>query len=134
MDEFMVGVRKTTHQPEELLRWCVEGTVNRQRAFYKLGLRKADPTVSAWQSVAWDEAVCTQRIALGALAPKPLRAVEAEAVLVGNHLRAEAIAEVAHLAAEAARPISDIRGSAAYRKRVTEITVRRLLTQIAENI
>jgi carbon-monoxide dehydrogenase medium subunit len=75
---------------------------------------------------------CTQaRIALGALAPRPLRAGEAEKVLLGQPLETEVIAEAARLAAEATRPISDIRGTAAYRKRVTEVTVRRLLSSLA---
>ena len=82
-----------------------------------------------------DDGRCTlARIALGALAPRPLRAFEAEKALLGQLLKAEGIAEAAHLAAEAARPINDIRGTADYRKRVTEVTVRRLLTGAWETI
>jgi CO/xanthine dehydrogenase FAD-binding subunit len=42
------------------------------------------------------------------------------------------LAEAAYLAAEAARPISDIRGSAVYRRQVTETITRRLLVQACQ--
>jgi carbon-monoxide dehydrogenase medium subunit len=136
LDDFIVGVRKTLRQPDELLRsirW-VTPSPNSAGAYAKVGLRKADAisvlSVALW--VEWDQAGrCTQaRIALGALAPRPFRAKEAEKVLLGQLLEPGVIAEAARLAAEAARPISDIRGTAAYRKRVTEVTVRRLLSSI----
>ncbi len=105
-------------------------------AFYKVGLRKADAisVLSVAVMVVCDTAErCTlARIALGAVAPRPLRAHEAENALLGRPLQADEIAEAARLAAEATRPISDIRGTAAYRKRVTEVTVRRLLIRAAE--
>ena len=47
--------------------------------------------------------------------------------MVGQKLTPAAIAEAARLAGEAARPIDDIRGSAGYRRQVTEVIVRRLL-------
>jgi CO/xanthine dehydrogenase FAD-binding subunit len=38
------------------------------------------------------------------------------------------------LAAQATQPIDDIRGTAAYRQRMAEVIVRRLLTQIASQV
>lgn len=138
LDEFMVGVRKTMIQPDELMRsirWTRPSTRS-AGSFYKVGLRKADAisVLSVAVMLECDLAGrCTlARIALGALAPRPLRAHEAEAALLGHPLHADGIAEAARLAAGATRPISDIRGTAEYRKRVTEVTVRRLLTQAAE--
>ncbi|MCC6190891.1 MAG: xanthine dehydrogenase family protein subunit M [Anaerolineales bacterium] len=138
LDEFMVGVRKTLIQPDELMRsirWS-KPPKRSAGAFYKVGLRKADAisVLSAAVMVACDTSGRCKlaRIALGALAPRPLRAYEAEDVLQGQPLQAEGIAEAARLAAEAARPISDIRGTAEYRKRVTEVIVRRLLVQASE--
>lgn len=138
LDEFMIGVRKTLIQPDELMRsirW-VKPSTRSAGAFYKVGLRKADAisVLSVAVMVVCDTAErCTlARIALGAVAPRPLRAHEAENALLGRPLQADEIAEAARLAAEATRPISDIRGTAAYRKRVTEVTVRRLLIRAAE--
>lgn len=140
LDEFMVGVRKTLIQPDELMRsirWTRPSAYS-AGSFYKVGLRKADAisVLSVAVMVECDPAGrCTlARIALGALAPRPLRANEAEAALLGHPLQADGIAEVAYLAAKATRPISDIRGTAEYRKRVTEVTVRRMLTQAAATL
>jgi len=136
LDEFIVGVNKTCIQPDELvtaIRW--PGPPARSAAgFYKIGLRKADAcsVINAAAMVIWDESGrCRQaRIVIGAAAPKPVRAHEAEAALQGQPLTDDVIAEAAHLAAQATQPIDDIRGTAAYRQRIAEVIVRRLLTQI----
>jgi carbon-monoxide dehydrogenase medium subunit len=67
------------------------------------------------------------RISLGAVAPTPIRVPQAEAILTGRVLSEEAIEEAAEKAAEAARPISDIRGSAEYRKEIVKVLTRRAL-------
>jgi CO/xanthine dehydrogenase FAD-binding subunit len=72
------------------------------------------------------------RIALGAVAPTPIRVPEAEAILAGRALTEEAIEEAAERAAEAARPISDIRGSAEYRKEIVKVLTRRTLQRAWE--
>jgi len=134
--DFLVGVRKTLRRPDELLtgvRFPVPSAGSASH-FHKLGLRKADAisVLSAAVAVTWDAAGrCTAaRIALGALAPRPLRATAAEAVLLGHALTPARVAEAARLASEAARPIDDIRGTAAYRCEVTEVVVRRLLSKV----
>jgi CO/xanthine dehydrogenase FAD-binding subunit len=138
LEDFITGVRKTNLQPGELLaaiRWPVP-SARSAGAYSKIGLRKADAisVLSAAVMLELDDAgLCKQAgIALGAVAPKPLCAHEAEALLIGKVLEPGLIAEAAQLAAEAARPIDDIRGTAAYRKRITAVTVRRLLTKAAE--
>jgi len=135
--DFLVGVRKTVRRPDELLT-AVRIPVpadGRASHFHKLGLRKADAisVLSVAVAVTRDAAArCTAaRIALGALAPRPLRAVAAETVLLGQVLNPALIAEAARLAGEATRPIDDLRGSAAYRREVTEVIVRRLLSNIS---
>jgi carbon-monoxide dehydrogenase medium subunit len=74
------------------------------------------------------------RIAMGAVAPTPLRALEAEASLVGQPPSEEAFERAAELAAEAARPISDIRGSAAFRRHLVRVVTARCLRQAAERV
>jgi carbon-monoxide dehydrogenase medium subunit len=138
LDELMVGVNKTLIRPDELLvslRWVVP-PARSAAGFYKIGLRKADAcsVINAAVMVVWDESGrCREsRIAIGAAAPRPVRAPEAESALQGRPLKAGVIEEAAHLAAQATEPIDDIRGTAAYRRRMAEVIVRRLLTQIAE--
>jgi len=136
--EFIVGVNKTSIRPDELLTAIRWPTPPAQSAagFYKIGLRKADAcsVINAAAMVAWDEDNrCQQvRIVIGAAAPKPVRAREAEAALQGQPLTDDVIAEAAHLAAQATQPIDDIRGTAVYRRRMAQVIVRRLLTQIVE--
>jgi len=136
LEDFFVHVRKTVRRPQELLaaiRWPVP-TDRSASAFRKLALRKADAisVLNAAVNVERDGAGrCRQaRIALGAVAPTPIRAHEAEEALRGQQLTPATIAEAARLAAEATQPIDDIRGSAAYRKRVVEVLVRRLLDEV----
>jgi len=140
LDEFMLGVNKTARRPDELLtaiRWPAP-PARSAAGFYKIGLRKADAcsVINAAAMVTWDEHGCCQqaRIAIGAAAPRPVRAQEAEAALIGQPLNADVIAEAARLAAQATSPIDDIRGTAAYRRRMAEVIVRRLLTQIASQV
>ncbi len=139
LEDFLAGVRKTLRRGDELLisvRWPAGPSQQGQRAaggFYKIGLRRSDAiaVLSAAVSLTFDEAGwCRQAgIALGAVAPRPLRAHRAEAVLCDQSLTPVHLAEAARLAAEAAQPIDDIRGSAAYRRQVTETITRRLLVQ-----
>jgi CO/xanthine dehydrogenase FAD-binding subunit len=72
------------------------------------------------------------RIALGAVAPTPIRVPQAETILTGRVLTKEAIEEAAEKAAEAARPISDMRGSAEYRKEIVKVLTRRTLKKAWE--
>ena len=73
---------------------------------------------------------CTRaRIGLAAVYPTPLRAREAEAALEGQVITAELIREAGELASAATRPITDIRGSAEYRKELVKVLTRRTLEQ-----
>src|SRR5205823_4135989 len=63
--------------------------------------------------------VCTgAAIALGGAAPTPFLVASAAEVLVDSRVETGAIARAAALVAEAARPISDVRGSADFRRTV----------------
>jgi CO/xanthine dehydrogenase FAD-binding subunit len=137
--DFMTGVRKTARRPEELLtavRWPVPGKKSAD-AYHKLALRKADAisVVSVAVFVEHEGETCGDvRIAMGAVAPNPIRAEEAEEALRGKPLTPETIEQVAHFSCEATCCIDDIRGSADYRKKVTRAIVRRLLNEIAEDV
>ena len=67
------------------------------------------------------------RIALGSVAPISFRAREAEAVLAGTELNPEIIKKASAAAAREARPIDDVRATAAYRKKMVAVLVRRSL-------
>ncbi len=67
------------------------------------------------------------RIALAAVAPTPVRAYAAEKSLEGSVIDGAAIDRAAELAVEAAVPITDVRGSAEYRKELVKVLTRRTL-------
>ncbi len=136
LDQFFCGVGQTIREPQELLvsiRCPLAARV--AAAHRKLALRKASAisVVSAAAALTVDGGGrCEQaRIALGAVAPTPIRAYEAEKALLGRLPTPEAIAEAAHLAVQATSCIDDIRGCVAYRQRTAEVLVRRLLSEAA---
>jgi carbon-monoxide dehydrogenase medium subunit len=75
--------------------------------------------------------VCSKaRVAFGAVAPTPVRAKKTEGKLVGKKIEEFSLESVGETAAEEVTPISDVRGSANYRREmVKELTmeaIRRL--------
>lgn len=137
LQDFILGVNETLCQPDELIVSirCPIPERKRSGGFKKIGLRKgtACSIVSAALMVEYDEGgICQKaRVALGAVAPRPIRAEAAEEALLGQRLTSEVIAEAGRLSAEATSPIDDIRGSVAFRRRMVEVLVRRLLDEIA---
>jgi carbon-monoxide dehydrogenase medium subunit len=80
--------------------------------------------VSFW--VDWEKnTFVAARIALGAVAPKVIRATQAEAYLEGRTITPEAMAEAGRVAVNDARPISDFRASAEYRKNLVAVLTKR---------
>ena len=67
------------------------------------------------------------RIAVGAVAPTPLFVREAGEALAGEPVSDEAIQRAADIVRDAARPISDMRGTAEYRKHLTSVLTRRVV-------
>jgi carbon-monoxide dehydrogenase medium subunit len=67
------------------------------------------------------------RIALAAVAPIPLLVREAGDALGGKAVNATSLAEAAELARQAARPITDMRGTAEYRRHLCAVLTRRAL-------
>ena len=61
-----------------------------------------------------------------------IKATAAEEALAGQAPTQEAFAEAGRLAAEASSPVSDVRGSEAYKRHMVEVFVRRGLTTSAE--
>src|SRR5262245_7391213 len=72
------------------------------------------------------------RIALGGAAPTVLRARRAEAILRGESLTDGAIRAAADAAAAEADPVSDLMGTARYRRAMVQVWTRRLLTALRD--
>ena len=72
------------------------------------------------------------RIGLAAVAPTPIRAVEAEDLLNGNAPTAELLEQAGEAAAAGCSPISDLRCSAEHRREMVDVLTRRTLQYALE--
>jgi carbon-monoxide dehydrogenase medium subunit len=70
------------------------------------------------------------RIILGAVAPTPKRALEAEALAKGKTMDGDLLARVALLASEESSPISDMWATAEYRREMVKVLVERAFNRI----
>lgn len=134
---FWPAYRQTAARPDELLvRIRIPLAADRAQRFRKVGTRRAQAISKVVVATAWqgdvDSAAGGVRIALGSVAPTPVRVEVAEAVLEGQRWDAQVIdAAIAALAAAIA-PIDDVRSTAAYRREAACRVVRRLLTDRGE--
>jgi len=71
------------------------------------------------------------RIALGSVAPLPMRAPDAEALMVGRSFDRALLTEVSAAVMRAVRPIGDIRASAEYRREISGVLTERALVECA---
>ena len=76
-----------------------------------------------------DDLLKDVRIVLGAVAPTPMRAKGAEALLEGAKWSEALIAEAALKASEESMPITDVRASAEYRRKMVAVLTRRALEE-----
>jgi carbon-monoxide dehydrogenase medium subunit len=74
------------------------------------------------------------RIALGAVAPTPIRAFQAEEVLINQEITETRTAEAGKAASVVCRPISDIRSSLAYRCSMVEVLTKRAIMEAYRRI
>ncbi len=78
--------------------------------------------------VVMEGKVCTEaRVALGAVAPTPMRAKRVEKLVAGNELTAGLLDEAGKVASRECKPISDVRASAQYRRKMIAVLTRRAL-------
>lgn len=139
LDQFFLGPRRTVLAPDELLLgiWVPEPARRTAGHYLRHTPRKEMDiaVVGVGSTVCLDDGRCVDaRIALGAVAPTLIRAGRAEAVLRGQVLTPALIDQAARLAAEEAQPISDVRGTAEFRRHLVEVLTRRTLTVAWNNL
>ena len=126
LTDLFAGPRQTSLGPKELVKEVVfpEPPPRTGSAYRRVGTRRVCDcaTVVAAAAISLDEsgAIAQAAIGLGSVAPTPIRVPEAEALLAGKTLNDDLAAEAAAAAAEATQPISDIRGTAEYRREVVK--------------
>jgi CO/xanthine dehydrogenase FAD-binding subunit len=126
--EFFVGVKKTARLAGELITAVrlPEATPERQ-AFAKIGVRNAMVIATVCCVVTRAETGVTT-VALGSVAPTPMRAWQAEAMISSiDRPTGSDLAEFARLVSEEVKPITDHRSSEEYRRHGAGVLARRLL-------
>ncbi len=127
LSEFFTGYRQTLLQPGEVIvsvqipKTITPGT-RRLAQSYKIGKRGTDDIsiVAAAFAVDLDDqnVICHARLGYGVFAATPIRAKAVEAFLVGKPWSPETIQQAKPLLRDAFTPLTDLRGSAAYRQRL----------------
>jgi len=91
--------------------------------------------VAAYLALDSKKHICKDvKIVLGAVAPIPMRAKKAEAVLIGKTLDDDLIERAATIASEESKPIDDIRSSAEYRREMVRVLTKKALRQSLETV
>ena len=132
--DFFLGPAKSVREHEFIreLRIPLAGR-NVYGGFYKIGRTAEDISmVNAAAALNIQEEIITEAsIVLGAVAPVPLRVVEAEKALIGQPATEETFQRTAEIVRSEVRPISDQRTSADYRRRMSGVAIVRALRQAA---
>ncbi|CAB1127925.1 Xanthine dehydrogenase, iron-sulfur cluster and FAD-binding subunit A [Candidatus Hydrogenisulfobacillus filiaventi] len=118
---FFRDYRRTVLEPGEIIAAvAVPLPLPQEVRFYKVAKRPRDDisTVAAAFALSRDAGgrVQTVRMAFGGVAATPVRATAAEAVLQGRAWTPAAVAEARAVLGRSFRPLSDLRGSSAYRQ------------------
>lgn len=135
LSEFFTGPNQTVIQPGEMMTEIQVKPLDEGEgsAYAKMGRRQAMTlavlNVSSRVKLDNDGKCQSAMIGIGAAAPTPIRATQAEAVLVGQPFTAEAIMEAAETAVTEIQPIDDVHGTAWYRRKLTRVFVSRTLRE-----
>jgi carbon-monoxide dehydrogenase medium subunit len=134
VQDFFTGPHETVLAAEEILQEIhVPNLPPHSRGRYlKLTPRRAMDlaVVGVAAVVVAEDGICRDvRIALGAVAPTPIRARRAEESLRGQKLSDNLVERAARIAAEECHPISDHRASAEYRRDMVEVLATRAIQQ-----
>ncbi|WP_310779277.1 FAD binding domain-containing protein [Mycobacterium sp. Z3061] len=134
IDDFLLGPYETAVAPNEIL---IETRIpvrhNTSSAYAKVERRVGDWAVTAAGSaVTLDgDSIAAARVGLTAVNPDRAALAELSAALVGRPATEETFAEAARLAGQACEPVTDVRGTADYKRHLAgELTVRTLRSAV----
>ncbi|MES2257674.1 MAG: xanthine dehydrogenase family protein subunit M [Pseudomonadota bacterium] len=138
LEEFFTGAGKTVLNFDEIVTHVTvpPPPPHTGKVYLKHGRRLAMElaTVGVAVSLTLEDGICRAvRIVLAAVAATPIRAKQAEEVLLNRAIDVKLIAAAAEAAMETARPISDVRASASYRRQMVGVLTRRAIEQALED-
>ena len=134
-EDFWTGYRQTALASDELLlRVRVPLAAGRETRFRKVGTRRAQSISKVVLALSYRDAGpsapwTSVRLALGSVAPTPIRARPTEGVLEGRAPTPEIADEAAETLASELNPIDDVRSTAEYRRLVAARVLHRLIRE-----
>lgn len=130
-EEFLRGYFTTALEPDELVRAVRFPAPCARTAIREFSRRHGDfALVAAVVALPGDDA---PRVVVGGVEEVPVRAREAERILAETALAPEHFADAGRAAAAGIDPVSDLHGSAGYRRELTAVLVARALaTAVAD--
>jgi carbon-monoxide dehydrogenase medium subunit len=141
LEDLFTGPGQTLLEPGEIvLEFVVPQFPRRSGGAYWKHTRRAAMElpilgVAVLLTLADDMKTCTQaRIGLGVLAPTPMRAKRAEAILAGRRIDDRNLKKAGQVAAEECKARDSVRGDAWYRRAMVEVLVPRMARVAEERI
>ncbi len=132
--DFFTGFMTSQLADDELLVGLQVPVPNGTTAYVKFGRKHANTpaVVTVAVHLKWhDGTIDDARIALGAVGPHPIRAREAEGLLIGTNLCPDVVVAAAAAAARGCEPFTDGIATDWYRRRMVDLFVGRALGQLA---
>ena len=132
--KFWTGYRQIEARPDEIIvAFRLPKRGKAQERFRKIGTRRAQAiskVMAASRILVEQGVIRSAAIALGSVAPTPVRLGEVEAFLVGKKLSPKLIDDAEQLAQATVKPIADIRSTAEYRRWASGRLVRDALENL----
>jgi carbon-monoxide dehydrogenase medium subunit len=137
LTDFLKGSYETALEPGELISALIVPPAGHLRGTYTkftTGSSEERPCVGIAALASMDKGVCVElRLVIGAVSPKPTRFKSGESMARGEKLTAGLIERIASDAGQSVDPIDDLRGTAAYKRHVVHVLVRRALSAAAQH-
>ncbi|MGD0917770.1 MAG: xanthine dehydrogenase family protein subunit M [Thermodesulfobacteriota bacterium] len=134
LSEFFISPGQTILRSDELMSEVIVPCREGRSTFLKFGRRKgftlSIASVAAFSMVT-DGRFEEVKLAMGAVAPTPIRSRRIEEMLKGKQANKNIIEEAAQLAKKVVSPISDVRASASYRREMVYLLTKRVLGKVA---
>lgn len=134
VEHLFKGPGESVLQPDEIVTQILvpEPIENQGGAYLKLMRRHAMDLAQVGVAVRLtfdsERKICREaKIALGAVAPVPIRAPMAEQILVNKEMSQDLAKEAGKAASQEANPRSSLRASGEYRKAMVEVLTKRAL-------
>jgi len=133
--EFFTGPGKTIRTDGEIVTGIRFRPLSKsyRSKFFKLGQRKSlscSKVSLAFCANIMDGKTSDVRIAMGAVAPTVIRAPRTEKYLEGKKIHKEVIEESSRMICQEARPISDVRSTGKYRKKMVGVLLEKVLSSL----